>query len=322
VNPVFCTLFDRNYLLKGVVMARTLARHSPDSRLFVLCMDDETFDLLSRLSLPRVELLRLREVEDEDLLRVKPRRSIAEYYWTFSPCLPLHLLNTRPTIDAITYLDADLMFFSSPGPIFDEIADASIAIIGHRYTERLAHLEVYGRFNVQWVGFRRDEEGLACLKRWREQCIDWCFSYFDGDRLGDQKYLDAWPDRYRSVHVIQHPGAGVGPWNFPRYSISSSNGRVSVDGQPLIFYHYHQLQILKGMRFDRLAAVYTQDGPAPAGLYEPYERALRDALRDVRRLEPGFDGGIRPWLPVLARRVVQNLLPVKLKSALRRVVKP
>lgn len=322
MNPIFCTLFDRNYLLKGLVMARTLVRHCPDCRLFVLCMDDETFDLLSRLKLARVEPLHLREVENEALLKVKPQRSIAEYYWTFSPSLPLHLVKTHDDIDSITYLDSDLMFFSSPAPIFEEIGDASIAIIGHRYTKRLTHLEVYGHFNVEWVGFRRDEEGWACLTRWREQCIDWCFSYFDGDRLGDQKYLDAWPGRYRSLHVIQHPGAGLAPWNFPKYGISRSGDRVTVDGQPLIFYHYQQMQILKGMRFDRMPAIYTQDGPPPSVVYQPYEQALRDALEDVRRLEPRFDGGIRPWLPVAARRVVQNLLPLKLKSALRRVVPP
>jgi hypothetical protein len=303
-------------------MSRSLVHHCPECRLFVLCLDDETFDLLGRLELPRVELLRLRDVEDDALRKVKPHRSRAEYTWTFSPCLPLHLLQAHEDLDSITYLDADLMFFSTPQPVLAEIGDSSIAVIDHRYPARLAHLEVYGHFNVQWVGFRRDHEGLACLTSWREECIDWCFSYFDGERMADQKYLDAWPRRYRSLHVIQNPGAGVAPWNFPRYRFSRSGGRFTVDDQPLIFYHFHQLQILRGLRFNRLPAIYSQDGPPPIALYEVYEEALRDSLGDVRRLNPGFNGGIRPWLGVAARRVVQNLLPLKLKSALRRMMRP
>ena len=66
-------------------------------------------------------------------------------------------------INLITYLDADLLFYSSLEPIFKEIRNSSIAIIEHRFAKPYKNLEVNGRFCVEWNSFRRDEEGLRCL---------------------------------------------------------------------------------------------------------------------------------------------------------------
>ena len=38
--------------------------------------------------------------------------------------------------------------------------------------------------------------------------------------MGDQKYLDEWPDLYSSCHIIENMGAGIAPWNYCQYEIS------------------------------------------------------------------------------------------------------
>jgi hypothetical protein len=324
--PFFCTLFDGNYLLKGLAMLRSLAAHCPDAKTYVLCMDEETRTLLDRIDPPGTVRLSLSDIEDEALLAVKPGRSLAEYCWTLSPCLPWYLLERHPEIDCITYLDADLYFFSPVEPLFEEIGPASIAVIEHRFVEPLQHLEIRGRFCVEWVGFRRDEQGLACLRRWREQCIEWCFYKLEEDRMADQKYLDAWPARYSSLHVIEHPGAGLAPWNYARYRIakvgtgSEGRPRFTSDGEPLVFYHFHQLQFLENRTFDRASAEYQETGPLPVQLYEVYEAELRRTLEEVRLLSPGFSRGLRPVLRVKSQRLIQRFMPKPLKEWLKKVV--
>jgi hypothetical protein len=316
----FCTLFDSNYLLKGVVMLDTLSRHCPEATVHVLCMDETTHGLLNALQLRGVVLLRLVDVEDEELLRIKPGRSIAEYCWTLSAALCWHLITTCPEIETLTYLDADLMFFSNIEPLFDEIEDASIAIIEHRFMPRLSHLEAYGRFNVEWVSFRRNEIGLRCLKTWRDQCIEWCFARLEDGRLGDQKYLDAWPEAYPdALHILQHKGAGVAPWNFTNYYYSSQEDEIMVDDVKLIFYHFHQFQILSGGRYDYMSSNYSGGSTIPSQIYERYISELCATLNLIRKLEPGFNAGIRPATAVLARRIVQKYLPTGLKNTLRRL---
>ena len=84
----FCTLFDSGYLLKGLVMLRSLRHHCPDAHVHVLCMDEQTQSILTELELPHITCIPLASLEDEALLVAKRDRSIAEYCWTLSPCLP------------------------------------------------------------------------------------------------------------------------------------------------------------------------------------------------------------------------------------------
>ena len=129
----YCTYFDHNYLPRGLVLYRSLRRYSPPFTLWVLCMDDETHDVLKTMAEPMIRPIRLRDFEngDESLVSAKANRSTIEYYFTCTPSLLLYVLKSEPGIETITYLDADLKFFASPQPIFDELVSKSIEIIPH-----------------------------------------------------------------------------------------------------------------------------------------------------------------------------------------------
>lgn len=62
----FCTLFDINYLPRGLVLYRSLERVGVDFRLHVFCMDTATEEVLTRLGLPRLKIVPLRELERHD----------------------------------------------------------------------------------------------------------------------------------------------------------------------------------------------------------------------------------------------------------------
>lgn len=314
----FCTLFDSNYLAKGLAMLRSLAMHCPGAQVFVLCMDTPVQRVLEALALPGVTCIELAELETPELLAVKPGRGVAEYCWTLSPCLPWYVLKTRPEVDFITYLDADIFFYSSLEPLFEEIGAKSIAIIEHRFSDRLYDREVNGRFCVEWVSFRRDDQGLACLECWRSQCIEWCFYRVEDGRMGDQKYLDEWPRRYVGCHIIEHLGAGVAPWNYSRWRFGlDALGRNTVDGVPLIFYHFHQFELMENGSFDRLSTFYTRECAEPNAIYEAYETELKKCIADVRAIVPDFKGGLKPVSSVLGRRFIQQLLPDWAKEVAR-----
>src|SRR5689334_25244405 len=48
----FCTVFNANYLPRGLVLYDSLRETFPDFRLHVLCMDSATRDVLDALALP------------------------------------------------------------------------------------------------------------------------------------------------------------------------------------------------------------------------------------------------------------------------------
>jgi len=244
----FCTYFDHRYLSNGLALYRSLRQHCPEFKIWVLCMDSQCYDTLLQLNLANMHLITLAEFEqgDDELLKAKSNRTVLEYYYTCTSSLPLFILNNFPEVDRITYLDADLFFFADPKPIFDEIAEHSIAIIGHRFPEHLRKNEHYGIYNVGWLSFRRDENAYACLRWWRERCLEWCYVRIEPGRFADQKYLDDWPSRFRGVVVLRHKGANLAPWNMANYNIHGDNHYIRVDKQPLIFFHFSGLKHLEG----------------------------------------------------------------------------
>ena len=282
----FCTYFDKNYLLRGLALYRSLERCCPSFRLWILCMDTESYDVLSRMNLPSAALISLADFErgDDQLLAAKGNRSLVEYYFTCTPSLTLYVLSTSPGTENITYLDADMFFFSDPAPVFDELGDGSIALIGHRLPPFLRHLEATGIYNVGWITFRRDENGLAALRWWRERCIEWCYDRVEETRCADQKYLDDWPERFKNVVVLDHKGANLAPWNVANYTLLSGDGSVTVDGERLVFYHFHGFRRLSGRLYDPGLSPYRGklDGIMRDAIYAPYLREIVTLRRELR----------------------------------------
>lgn len=298
----FCTYFDRNYLVRAMALYDSLERHAGPFTLWALCFDDFSFDALTRLGLPDFRPVAQADFERGDgaLLAAKPARSRVEYFFTCSPSWPLYLLDRHPEVDVLTYLDADLYFFSSPAPVFDELGDGSVLIVGHRFAPSRRHLEVHGIYNVGLLAFRNDAAARECLHWWRGRCLEWCGLQPEEGKFADQKYLDDWPQRFPGTRVLQHKGAGLAPWNAANYDIRKTDGRVTVDGEPLVFYHYHGIKFFGprffGPRFLQ-ARVYDPvllgrgygDMPRAALrlLYPSYVRALREAARRLQSVAPG-----------------------------------
>ena len=271
---------------KGLALYHSLARHCPDFRLFVLCLSEECYSMLSELSLENVVLISLKEIEasDEKLLEAKKNRTLVEYYFTLTPSLPLYILNHYPEVQAITYLDSDLYFYDDPKPIFEEIADNSVAIISHRFSRETKAKAICGKFNVGWITFRRDENGLACLNWYREKCLEWCYDRVEPERYADQKYLDYFQDRFQKVVEIQNKGANLAPWNIDNYNIRINGGKIYVDDEKLVFFHFNGLKHILGPLYDSGFADYSANFSKVIRkyIYSPYLSTLVCLNKKIR----------------------------------------
>lgn len=235
----FCTYFDKNYLDKGLALYRSLTRTCRPFTLWILCLDEETHRIFSDMQLPYMHPIPINTFEEMEpgLFRTKGTRSTIEYYFTCTPVLARHLLQNHPDIDILTYLDADLYFFQSIGPAYEEMRHGSVLIVGHRFPRNLKHLERYGVYNVGLLSFRNDKTGMACVKWWENQCLEWCYDREEGGKYADQKYLDDWQERFTRVVSLKNTGIGLAPWNIADYS-----------GQPVIMYHFAGLkEVIPGL---------------------------------------------------------------------------
>jgi hypothetical protein len=283
MNDVYCTYFDHNYLSRALLMIESLRRFEPKAPIYVLTLSDLCEAILRELALPNVEIVPLAALEAAypELLSLKSTRRLIEYYFTLSPFLP-HYLFARTTADRITYIDGDLYFFASPRPVLDSLGEASVAITPHRFSFEYRNHVQYGLFNVAWITYRRCAEGLDCLNAYKADCTAWCYDRLEDGRFGDQKYLDAWPDRYSHLKIIEHKGFNLAIWNVGNYIIRIKNNIVMIDDDPLVFYHFASTQLLPDGEVKAL--VLPRGGRSQAVLVNSVIRPYELKLKEERHL--------------------------------------
>ncbi|KAF0219360.1 MAG: family 2 glycosyl [Geobacteraceae bacterium] len=293
----YCTYFDRNYLIKALALIKSLNAHEKNEfHLFAVCLDEITRIILEKLAPLNVTVIPLHRVEqgDEALASARQNRSQVEYYWTLTPTVILWLFEQFPAARVLTYLDADLYFYSSPDPIIAEFADRSIMIHEHRFSPGQAHMETHGKYNVGLLCFRRDGNGMEALKWWRERCIEWCYARVEDGKFGDQLYLNDWPERFKGLRVLENIGAGVAPWNQEQYAFTvNEQGLVMVNDTPLVFYHFHGLTFVTP---DVVIPVkylqYTLTEELLHLVFLPYIQAMTEAAVSVRAIQKEFTDGM------------------------------
>ena len=228
----YCTLFNTNYLTRGIAMLESLAKYATDYQIYVLCFDDTTYQILEQRKIPHTILITLDSFEDKELLACKPTRSLGEYCWTCTPAL-IHYCITHFSLPSCTYVDADLYFFDNPNILIDEMGNSSISLTKHNYTPQYDQSATSGIYCVQFMSFKADTNGLKALLWWRQKCIEWCFARFEDNKFGDQKYLDDWTTRFEGVYVLQNARCGIAPWNVQQFPTLRP-----------IFYHFHNLSFV------------------------------------------------------------------------------
>jgi hypothetical protein len=314
VRHDLCTVVDAAYLPRALALQRSLLAHAADSTLHVVAMDDPTEELLHRLDLARVVVHPLSRLEEQDpsLRAVRSTRSAAEYCWTAKASAVLHVFETSPELSVLTYADSDMELFADPQVLLDEMGDGSVAIVPHRFAALHAAAEsTSGPYNAGWVTFRNDYRARRVLEWWRDRCLEWCYHRLEDGKMSDQRYLDDWPQRFDGVHVLGHPGAGLAPWNVARYELGEEDGRITVDGEPLVFYHYHSLRLYERTPVARVSSALrgTPRGGArflwwtnyPVSERElrlvwlPYLNRLEEARALIRAADPQLSDGVGRW---------------------------
>ncbi len=247
----FFTYFDSNYIFQGLALYSSLKNTGIKFRLFVISLDESAFAILTQLkdSIPEITPVKLADIEefDPEFAVCSTKRSRVEYYFTLSPVAPLYLFEKFPDIEILNYLDSDLYFYSSPAPIYEELKNNSILIINHRFPKHLKFMERNGKFNVAFQLYRNNDSARTCLRQWRKQCIEWCYDKVEAERYADQKYLDSWPQDF-DVTVCRNKGANLAPWNWMQYNLKIADGKLLIDENELIFFHFQGFRFLNNAR--------------------------------------------------------------------------
>jgi len=288
----FCTLFDSNYLSRGIALYRSLEQYCENFHLYIFAFDSISYRILKKLNLQKATIISLAEFEDEKLIEVKPTRTIAEYCWTSTSSTILYVLENF-NVDNCTYVDADVYFYSSPKPIFDELGNKSILITEHRYSPQYNKELKAGKYCVQFVTFKKDDNGLKALKWWRDRCIEWCYARYEDGKFGDQLYLNDWTERFEGVHVMKHLGGGLAAWNVQQYEFTKIDDKlfgkeISTGNEfEVIFYHFHYLKFLQNGKIELGRRKLSEN--VINIFYKNYIKELEKISNEISKLDSTFD---------------------------------
>lgn len=286
---IFTTLFNSSYLCKGLAMYESLEAVCDLFHIYIFAYDESSYQYLCNQKYSNATIISLDNLENyfPELLTVKKQRTLAEYCWTTTSYTILYCIKNY-NINTCTYLDADLFFFSNPRVLIDELKYNDVIISSHNYTPIYDQSKISGKYCVQFMTFRNNENGLLILDWWRERCLEWCYNRFEDGKFGDQKYLDDWTTRFNGVHVLQNIGGGLAPWNIQQYNIYKSSylkGETKVDriSFDCIFYHFHYFRYSKFHFFyEYVYGPYFLNKSVINLIYKPYQTKIQKIHKRLR----------------------------------------
>lgn len=273
-----CTLFDSNYLIKGLALIQSVINHaSQNIKWHVLALDGITSEYL-RSNFPDIDVLDFGPEFDQELYERSFNRPWRETCWSAAACLLNNLTHKLENSEYLVYLDADCYFYNDITKMLTCLESFNIAIHEHNFSEdRKEWLNKSGRFNVGAVAGVVGQEFITCTTRWREQVLESCESIPSLGKCGDQTYLNEWPELYPNLYIWESPGVGLAPWNLNNFPPLEMGSSLSVAKSDLFFFHFHGLEIKFLTSFLALyvpAAGYNLRNKPIKYIFEPYIRNL------------------------------------------------
>ena len=300
LGPHICTLFTKDYLIQGLALYNSLKETTSQFHLWILCVDDEAYDLLAKMNLPQVTLISLDNVKNERLAVLEKERQANEFCWTLKASFITFLLKNNLNLGSMLYVDADLYFFRDVQYIYREWGQQSLFLtklwLGPNWARKV------GIFSAGLIGFKRDLGGRRSLGFWRRNCLKWCSEQPDRGRWADQKYLDRFPDITNRITISANKGINTGPWNIRKGTVVQGKDRMLFfENFPLVCYHFSGFELLSDTEVE-LCNRKTLPAHAEA-IYTAYLRAIGTVIAQIKPVDADF-------LP----KVLRNKDPLQLRN--------
>jgi hypothetical protein len=282
----FCNVVTKSRLYQFISLYNSMLRYIKHFEVFVLCMDEDVFRILTKANFKNVHPMPLCVVENEELKHLKQTRTTSEYCWTLKPVFMHHILRQYDYVPILTYLDADMMFFSDPHYVFEKYKTASALLSRHDFSEKYKYMEAdVGTFNSGFLSIRNDVQGMECIRWWEQKCLEWCGNTTVTGQFGDQKYLEEMYIRFQNVTAVEIPGVNTAPWNDAGKKATSIRGKIYIDGFPLILYHFCGFRLRS-----KHTCIFMFGNIYKPIIHKPYMKAVKSAIQLVDKIEPNFAG--------------------------------
>ena len=280
------TSFNRAYIPRALVLARTLRQAHPDWDIWALVVDalprsaDSAHDLQDFDQVVTVAQLGIEHFQSWIF-----KHNVVEACTAVKGYMFVHLLEMAYA--KVIYLDPDIAVFHPLKEIESKLDMYSIILTPHQIEpndtkfamddNELMSLK-YGIYNLGFLGVANNPIGLKFAAWWRNLLYDACYEEVEAGLYTDQKYCDLVPSLFSDVHIERDPGCNVASWNLSQREIEiSKDGRIFVNRSPLKFYHFTKV----GNAGDVMTARYAGNNFEALEIWNWYKRQI-DGIHPIQ----------------------------------------
>jgi hypothetical protein len=239
-NWAVVTVGTRNYLHFTRALEKSVRSAHPDARIIACVVDPVPVENNGQGS--AIEILPF-----EALKIPRAKRFLFQYTpFELTCALKSYVLQhvfRETKLEKLLYLDGDIQVYGGLTPLLKKLDTDHILLTPHLLRPKSLELPDRwemdlldtGVFNGGFMGLRKSETSLAMLEWWRQRMEKWCTQ----EHQHDQKWLNGLPALFDHVHIERGAQYNVAPWNTSERNIAGDGqGRMTVDGQPVVFFHY------------------------------------------------------------------------------------
>ena len=265
----FVTLFNYNFLPQGLATLNSLQSNS-NCIIWIVCLDEKVYEFLKNKNFNYVNLIPLKELENNMEKNYRKNRSFLEYCWMLTPFSIKYVLKQDPNIKQVTYIDADVFFYKNVDPIFEEfkLSSRDIFITEHGYHRDYNKAANSGLFCVQFLIIKNNDNAEIIRNEWEKKCIESTTIDYSKNIVGDQKYFDDLYIKYKNDFCVsKNLNFFQAPWTLNRFAPEDT-----------IMYHFHSFRVLEN-KVQLYYGGYKLDENIIEKIYIPYVRSINEILK-------------------------------------------
>src|SRR5690606_8611021 len=133
---------------------------------------------------------------------------------------------------------------------------------------------------------------------------------------------------FEGVHVLQHRGGGVAPWNIQQFAFRKENGKIkgtelaTMSEFDLVFVHFHDIKFYTNGQVD--LSIYTLTPDDLELIYKPYLRHLEEIKANIQsfgKIDPHGTKANGPFIMDGLRRLKRKAKGVDNRFLLKDLLK-
>lgn len=281
------TLCSANYLAQAKVLGGALAEHNPDFH-FVIGLVDRLPEEIEPSFWSPYELIAVEELRIPQFEEMRQKYSTVELNTAVKPFYAEHLFQRDPDVEAVIYLDPDIVVYGSFEGLVEKLRRHNIVVTPHSCTFDETAVNIFyeiamlaaGIYNLGFIAMARTETTFAFLRWWQNRLGDYCYYRAGTGIFVDQIWLTLAPLYFPGIFVEKDPGYNMCYWNHFERRVSRENGRYLVNGKhELIFHHFSSYNPNKPDVIANRPQAFTPsfaERPDLKALYDDYRSRLQN----------------------------------------------